>query len=601
MVDPYIGTRIGDDIEILALAGRGGMGRVYRARQERLDRDVAVKILHRELSCNPELVQRFHREAKIVCKLQHPHVVEVFFVGQLPDGALYIVMEYLDGLSLASALAQAGGTMPIDRALSIMVQICDAVGEGHARGIVHRDLKPENVMLVRRGDRTDWVKVLDFGIAKMNIDDRSIETAAGHVFGTGRYISPEGAEANPVGPQGDVYALATIVYQMLAGRTPFDADHPVALFIKQIHAEPPPLHSWPSAQGVPASIAKIVMDNLAKDPAERAPDAREFACALASAARDANITLNDSFVGARLGQFAKQERSSPRPMTDVTLEPTIDSRNFVGEGTRPLPTVVYAPLSSGAPTSTRTSAARALRSKRWRGLAVIVTLAFLLGAAVAVIGIQKYRSHDGDRIHLIAQARRALAESRYVSPPGDNVRDLVSSGLARWPDDIDFVRVRSSALREMVTRAMAARSAGDVGGALILVKAAAELDTTDRSARILIGQYENDLRSLETSGTTIDGPKVLFDIPALGRPSSPVNVRLHVIATAPDPTLTDMTLTVFNRGTTSNGTAVPLQPIDKMNFKGSFSAPAVGSYDVVFTANVEGRAVRAERDLDVLH
>ena len=154
--DPYIGSVISGDIELRSVAGVGAMGRVYRAHQRGIDRDVAVKILHREMSGNSQLVQRFHREAKIASKLQHPHVVEVYLAGQLPDRALYIVMEYLDGQSLAQALASAGGAFTPARALSIALQICDAVGEGHTRGIVHRDLKPENVMLVRRAEMGEW-------------------------------------------------------------------------------------------------------------------------------------------------------------------------------------------------------------------------------------------------------------------------------------------------------------------------------------------------------------------------------------------------------------------------------------------------------------
>src|SRR5262249_10993097 len=156
-------------VEIKSIAGRGAMGRVYRAHQRVTDRDVAVKILHRELSSNPQLVARFHREAKIASKLSHPHVVEAFTAGQLDDGSLYLAMEFRDGRSLADALQEGGGSFEAPHALSIALQICDAVGEGHARGIVHRDLKPENVMLVRRGEVADWVKVLDFGIAKVSL------------------------------------------------------------------------------------------------------------------------------------------------------------------------------------------------------------------------------------------------------------------------------------------------------------------------------------------------------------------------------------------------------------------------------------------------
>ena len=241
--DPYIGMVVSGDIELKSVLGIGAMGAVYRAHQRSIDRDVAVKILHHELSGNAQLVRRFHREAKIASRLQHPHVVEVHLVGQLPDGSLYIVMEFLDGSSLAEALEAAGGALPLQRALAITRQISEAVGEGHALGIVHRDLKPENVMLVRRGDDPDWVKVLDFGIARLELGDQSMETAAGRVLGTARYISPEGAAGAPVGPPGDVYAIATILYQMLAGRTPFDAPAALGLLVKHAHEAPPPLRS----------------------------------------------------------------------------------------------------------------------------------------------------------------------------------------------------------------------------------------------------------------------------------------------------------------------------------------------------------------------
>src|SRR5207244_13600920 len=143
-----------------------------------------------------------------------------------------------------------------------------------------RDLKPENVMLVNRGDDPDYVKVLDFGIARLNWGEQSMATAAGLIFGTARYISPEGAQGEQVGPQGDVYSLATLVFQMLASRTPFDGDQAVGLLVQQIHDPPPALTSIPRSAYVPEKIAQVVMANLAKDRAARALDARALWSAL---------------------------------------------------------------------------------------------------------------------------------------------------------------------------------------------------------------------------------------------------------------------------------------------------------------------------------
>ena len=291
--DPYLGQEISGHIEIRQLVGIGAMGRVYRAFQKGIDRDVAVKILHRELSANAQLVSRFTREAKVASRLAHPNVVQVLLAGQLPDRALYMVMEYLEGLSLQSALAAAGGALPLPQALHIALQLCEASGEAHAVGIVHRDLKPENVMLVRRGTDPDFVKVLDFGIARINWGEQSVATAAGLIFGTARYISPEGAQGNAVGPASDVYSIATLLFQMLAGRTPFEGDQAVGLLVQQIHDAPPYLKSIPRAEYVPAPLADVIMANLAKDPKAREQDARALGHAIIDAAKESGLAPED--------------------------------------------------------------------------------------------------------------------------------------------------------------------------------------------------------------------------------------------------------------------------------------------------------------------
>ena len=291
--DPYLGQEISGHIEIRQLVGIGAMGRVYRAFQKGIDRDVAVKILHRELSANAQLVSRFTREAKVASRLQHPNVVQVLLAGQLPDRALYMVMEYLEGLSLQSALAAAGGALPLPQALHIALQLCEASGEAHAVGIVHRDLKPENVMLVRRGTDPDFVKVLDFGIARINWGEQSVATAAGLIFGTARYISPEGAQGNAVGPASDVYSIATLLFQMLAGRTPFEGDQAVGLLVQQIHDAPPYLKSIARAAYVPDPLADVIMANLAKDPKAREQDARALGHAIIDAAKEAGLAPED--------------------------------------------------------------------------------------------------------------------------------------------------------------------------------------------------------------------------------------------------------------------------------------------------------------------
>ncbi|HEX4445364.1 MAG TPA: serine/threonine-protein kinase, partial [Polyangiaceae bacterium] len=360
--DPYLGHEILGHIEIRQLVGIGAMGRVYRAFQRGIDRDVAVKVLHRELSSNQALVARFDREAKVASRLAHPNVVHVLLVGQLPDGAMYIVMEYLDGLSLQSALAAVDGAMPLPRALHVAMQMCDAAGEGHAQGIVHRDLKPENVMLVRRADDADFVKVLDFGIARVHWGEQSMATAAGLIFGTARYISPEGAQGEQVGPGGDVYSIATMLYQMLSGRTPFDAEQAVALLVQQIHDAPLPLRSVPRAAYVPEPIAAVIMKNLAKKPGDRAPEARALGSALLEAAVSSGLSAQDVLArpslrgGGRGAHPSAVQMPSMQRTRQLQLDPDTASRiGAVTAFETPVPTVASSLAEEGggrAPTHT---------------------------------------------------------------------------------------------------------------------------------------------------------------------------------------------------------------------------------------------------------
>jgi len=191
-----------------ALIGSGSMAHVYRARQLVVERNVAIKILRTELLARADVLARFRREAAIAARLEHPHVAIVHATGTVPSvgghpgGEPYLALEFLDGPSLAQLLEREGGALPLGRALHIVLALCDALGEAHARGIVHRDLKPENVILVHRGDDADFVKLVDFGLARMP-GSADVQTRAGAVLGTPRYVSPEGAQGRDVGPDAD--------------------------------------------------------------------------------------------------------------------------------------------------------------------------------------------------------------------------------------------------------------------------------------------------------------------------------------------------------------------------------------------------------------
>src|SRR5450432_1758814 len=282
--DPYLGQTLLGAFRIDALIGTGAVGRVYRAHQLGVERSVALKIMHRDLAANETLQSRFRREARVAGSLTHPNLVSVLSLGEFESGGVrvpFLAFEYLDGLSLRSAFL-AQGALPRARALHIVLQIADAVGVAHEHGIVHRDLKPENVMLVQRGDDPDFVKVLDFGAARVDHGDPSIATHAGAIFGSARYVSPESAAGGNASASSDVYSLATLYYECLSGSTPFDGDNPIQILLKHQTAPVPRLLGRGSAQDISPELARFIEQNLAKDPAARAPDARVFARQLAA-------------------------------------------------------------------------------------------------------------------------------------------------------------------------------------------------------------------------------------------------------------------------------------------------------------------------------
>jgi serine/threonine-protein kinase len=186
-----------------------------------------------------------------------------------------------------------GGSLGIVRAVHVALQVCDALGEAHSLDVVHRDLKPDNVMLVRRGADSDFVKVLDFGMARSE-SDADFATRDGAVLGTARYIAPEGAQGGRVGPEADVYAIATLLFQCIAGRTPFDGPSAVAILVQQVSAVPPDLRSIGAGRDAPAALAELIARNLAKDPLDRSPNARAFGAELSATMfagrQDASIT-----------------------------------------------------------------------------------------------------------------------------------------------------------------------------------------------------------------------------------------------------------------------------------------------------------------------
>lgn len=334
--DPYLGLTIGGDMELTRLVGLGAMGRVYRAHQASMERPVAVKILHREHVRNPTLVARFRREGRVASSLAHPNVVGVYSAGELPrtgtSGEPFLVMEFLDGLSLRSALAAAGGALSLPRTLSVLLQICDAMGEAHARAIVHRDLKPENVMLVACGADPDFVKVLDFGVARVGEAESSIATHAGAVLGTAAYSCPENARGDGVGPAGDVYAIATLLFECLSGRTPFVGKSAVEVLIQHAQAKPPDVRDVAPSLDIPGSVASLIARNLDKNPLRRCQSARDFGGALVEACQASGIDVTALVLRRTLLGAAPQ--AIPPGQTAISSSPRAPLRTLDAKGRR---------------------------------------------------------------------------------------------------------------------------------------------------------------------------------------------------------------------------------------------------------------------------
>ncbi len=280
-VDPMLGRTISGRFEILSRIGAGGMGIVYRARQIGIDRTVAVKMLLRELAGDEKVVKRFKIEALAVSRLNHPNTIRIFDFGQAEDATLYFAMEFLEGSSLEEALRR-DQTFSARRTMHVLKQIAASLVEAHEKGIVHRDLKPDNVYLTKVGDDPDFVKVLDFGVAKLREADKrqGTVTQAGTIFGTPRYMAPEQCRSMAVDHRADLYALGVIAYEMLVGNAPFDAENPLAILIQHVQEQPMPLAEVRPDIEVPEEVEALVMKCLEKSPEMRFHHASDLVAAI---------------------------------------------------------------------------------------------------------------------------------------------------------------------------------------------------------------------------------------------------------------------------------------------------------------------------------
>ena len=400
-IDPLVGAAVaGGRYRILRLLGAGGMGAVYLARQVAMDRMVALKLIAPQAEAHgQEVVQRFHQEMRASAKIEHPNTIRVYDFGET-DGRLFLAMEYLEGRTLRQVLG-ADAPLQTARVVRIAIQIAKALGAAHEEGIVHRDLKPENVILLDRyGDR-DFVKVLDFGIARSLDATEERMTATGAVIGTPAYMAPEQAAGLAVDGRTDLYALGVMLYELVTGAPPFRKPTAVALLVAHTTECPPPVQE--RAPALPPSLAALIMRLLAKDPAERPASAAELLGLLEREAPERQETGGGA-----------------QPHQTPTLAPALEA---------PQPPAATSPLPAAAPhAATSPLPATAPSTATRTAVAAVAALALL---AAGISGVMLYRRQSQDRALRSARLDLESRLGRMGEPPPPAecaTRDLHTAG-----------------------------------------------------------------------------------------------------------------------------------------------------------------------------
>jgi hypothetical protein len=429
--ESLIGSILSGRYFIERVIGEGGMGAVYLAEHTHMRKRLAVKVLHPEMSRLPEVVARFEREAMAAAHIDHPNVAAATDFGKLDDGSFFLVLEYVEGKSLRDAVNE--GRLELGRALHITRQIASALGRAHALGIVHRDLKPENVMLVTRDEDHDFVKVLDFGIAKVPVGAMfgenkapgggQVLTQLGMVYGTPEYMAPEQALGQPVDARADLYALGAMAFEMITGARPFDHESKVTLLGMHVTAPIPRMVDRAPDASIPAEIDAIVGRLLAKEADARFADAKELVEAL-----DA--------VGVQL--VARGRISEPLPRSKVAPRPSsadasgARSALAVARATNP---GISAP-QPGLASLVGASLGNVLRkSPPWMSPRFLAVAAVVLGAVFAVIlGLIVFTSVRGASPVKSSPSSSAVATAEAPARPPDPKTDEV---VARAQAKID--------------------------------------------------------------------------------------------------------------------------------------------------------------------
>jgi serine/threonine-protein kinase len=357
-------TEIADRYRLESRLGFGGMSTVHLAVDQRLERQVAVKLLAEHLAEDPAFVSRFQREAQAAARLVHPNIVQVFDSGQdAATGQYFIVMEYIEGRSCAEILRDESW-VDVDEAVSIIEQACEGLNYAHRHGVVHRDVKPGNLLRSREGE----VKLADFGIAKAT--EQSSITQVGSVLGTAAYLAPEQARGEEAGPSADLYALGVVTYQLISGRLPYEASSLTELALKQQQEEPPTLDTLVAA--VTPALADAVAIALSLDPRERYGTAREMGRA-----------IRDGAAGIAPGEPAEPARAAPATQATSVLP----SKRRAAPPPRRVQARQPRPGPARAQQRPPVRAAAAERPRSRRGPRLVLALLALMALALVVIAV----------------------------------------------------------------------------------------------------------------------------------------------------------------------------------------------------------------------
>ena len=324
--DPLVGRVLDERFRVIARIGGGGMGDVYLAHQTSVDRPVAIKVLRTQLNNRRDAIKRFLQEAKALSRLHHPNAVTIHDFGQTGDGLLYLTMEFIEGMTLREALRRVK-RLPARSACEVVIQLCNALEAAHHLGIVHRDLKPANLMLTRQPGHRVFLKVLDFGLAKLLVDDGDgLSTQSDAIVGTPRYMSPEQLLSKPVEPRSDLYSTGAILFEMLTGDAPYTSDSAASLLLAHLQRSVPALNRPGEPPLVPSVLESIVMRCLAKHPEQRPRSAKALRGELKAVLERMRKPDKDcSRTGGDDDDQLLAEISSMEPLTPGTVEQQLDA------------------------------------------------------------------------------------------------------------------------------------------------------------------------------------------------------------------------------------------------------------------------------------